>query len=305
MVLGVVAWLSPARATADEAAPTHRLTCPLDGTQALPLGGDGRPSPKTYSDLEVPTEAYTNLVVACPKCGYAGWAQDFQTQPGSEIAGFVRSQLAPTAKRAGTEAIWAFKHFLRILEFRRAPVRERLGATLFYSYVLKRKRPNGGQDPDMERELQGVRRVIIEQLREAMRVDPPKKARGQLEWQYLLGELTRLVGEAKKAEPLLRAVCSEREEAGYQVGRMACDMATRANHGETFEDYREGVFDIAALPPPGAKKPAPAEPAKPKEPEAKAPETQKPLPPMERPPPPRGTGDAPPPPPPASADPPK
>lgn len=287
-------------------APQKRLTCPLDGTPTFPLGNEGKPASKMYSDLEAPTEAYTSLVVACPKCGYANWVQEFQAPVDGATASYVHQHLQATAARAGNDPLWAFKHHLELLTFRQAGLRERIGATLFYSYVLKRRRPMGGQDPVMEREIQAVRRQVLGMLEEALRVEPPRGRRGQLEWQYLTGELLRLTGDANHAKPRLKAVCEEREEAGYLVGRMACEMAQRAERGETIEDYRDGMYDVGELPPPGSEKKKPAEaekkPAegekKPGEGEQK-PEPRKPLPPMQPPPPPRHNGDAPPPPPPA------
>ena len=280
--------------------PSQRLAWPLDGTATFPIGSDGKPAPRMYSDLEVPTQAYTNLVVACPKCGYANWVQEFQTQVSGATATWVHQHLAATASRAGNDSLWAYKHHLMLLEFRRAGLSERIGATLFYTYVLKRRRPGGGQDPEMEREIQTVRKQVLGMLEKALKVEPPAKLRGQLEWRYLTGELLRLTGEPKKGLPLLQSVCEQREEAGYLVGRLACEMAGRATRGETVEDYREGVYDIGTVPPPGSKPKKPAEPEKkPTEPEKKPVEPQKPLPPMEVPPPPRNNGDAPPPPPPA------
>jgi hypothetical protein len=288
-----VAW-----ADGGPAAP-RRLVCPIDGAATFPVGNDGQPAPRTYSDLEVPTEAYTSLVVACPKCGYANWVQEFQTPVDGATAGYVHQHLQATAARAGNDPLWAFKHHLALLDFRQAGLRERIGAHLFYSYVLKRRRPLGGQDPEMEREILSVRKHVLEMLEEALRVAPPKQKRGQLEWQYLTGELLRLTGEVKRARPWLKAVCEEREEAGYLVGRMACEVSVRAERGETIEDYRDGVYDVGALPPPGTEKKKPLEPVKNLDGAEKKPEPQKPLPPMTIPPPPRNNGNAPPPPPPA------
>jgi hypothetical protein len=296
----VMAWTWAASARAE--GPAARLTCPLDGAATFPIGSDGNPASKTYTDLEVPSQAYTNLVVACPKCGYAGWAGDFQSSPDGGTASYVRGQLAATAARAGSDPVWAYKHFLAILEYRRAPLRERLGATLFYSYVLKRRRPNGGQDPAMERDIAAVRRLALELLTRALAETPPKTTRGRLEWTYLRGELLRLVGEPKAGRPLLDEVCQQREEAGYLVGRMACEMAGRAAKGEAFEDYRDGLYDVTHLPVPKAPKPAEADkPAEGKTPEPteRPAEPGKPLPPMQRPTSPAEDQGAPPPPPPA------
>ncbi len=293
-------------------APTQRLICPIDGAVTFPVGNDGRPAPRTYSDLETPTEAYTNLVVACPKCGYANWTGQFQSQVDGATTSFVRAKLTPTANRAWNDPVFAYRHMLQLLEFHQASLRERIGALLFYTYVLKRKRPMGGQDPDMEREIQETRKDVIALLVQAMRIDPPLKDRGVLEWRYLIGELTRLVGQPAQAEPMLRSVCENRDDAGYLVGRLACEMATRAQRKETFEDYRDGVFDIQTLPPkkvfaPPAPAQAPADPNTPpskdnsaKPPAAGAPPAPpaKPLPPMARPESPRPSEGGPPPPPP-------
>ena len=265
------------------------FTCPVDGTQTQPVGSDGKQAAKLYSDLEEPTRAYTNLVAACSKCGYSAWTQDFERGVSSETTSFVRSRLAATARRAGSDPIFAYQHHLQLLDHRNAGKRERIGAWLFYSYVLKRRRPAGGQDAEGERQIQQVRKTVMGLLADAMRDEPPRSPRARLEWQYLLGELARLAGNAKQGAPLLRTVCDQREEAGFTVGKLACEMADRAAKGETFEDYRDGVFDVSVLPPPGAK-PAPAAPTPAPAPPVAAPPPPTPaapLPPMTRQPPPR------------------
>ncbi len=292
-------------ALAQDLPNARRLSCPVDGTTVLVSNTEGRASPRMYSDLEVPTEAYPNLVIACSKCGYANWVEDFEKPVSGNVAAFVHQNLGATAKRAGSEPLFAWQHHLKILQARGAGLRERFGAALVYSYVLKRKRPLGGQDHDLERQVQAARADALALLIQVMKDDPPRKPRGKLEWQYLIGELTRLTGDPKHAEPVLRAVCTNAADAGYTVGKLACEMADRAAHADTFEEYRDGVFDVAQIPDPNKPKLAPA-PPKPATPAPAAPPTAAPapapeLPPMQRPPPPRDPGSSaqPPAPPPA------
>jgi hypothetical protein len=285
--------------TANAQSGQPGYTCPLDGAQTQALGSAGKPAPRTYSDFEVPTTAYTSYVVACPKCGWAAWTQEFERAPSPDVAGFVRSQLGATAKRASSDAVFAYQHLIRVLEYRGAPRSQRISALLFYSYVLKRDRPAGGQDHELERRIKGVRQDVLALLERAIVEEAPRTNRAKLEWQYLIGELNRLTGAPKKAAPLLQSVCAQSREAGYMVGKAACEMATRAERGETFEDYRDGVFDVAAVPLPGAKPPVPAADAKPQEAKPAAPPPEPPPPPMARQPAPRPVPDAitPPPPP--------
>ncbi|MBM4342897.1 MAG: hypothetical protein FJ100_05930 [Deltaproteobacteria bacterium] len=220
--------------------------CPIDGTATFPIGTDGKTSPKLYTDLEIPTQAYTNLVVACPKCGYASWTSDFSRPVDAATEAWVKANLAATARRAAEDPAWAYRHHVQLLQRRGAPLRERIGALVFQSYVLKRRRPRGGSDANVEREIASVRRDITVLLAQALREDPPKSARTRLEWAYLLGELTRLVGEPGHARPLLADVCAQRDALGITIGKMACDQAEKAAHNDTFEEYRDGVINPAA-----------------------------------------------------------
>ena len=292
-----------ASAWSQDAPGARHLNCPIDGGAAQVRGTEGRNSPKMYSDLEIPTEAYPNLVVACGQCGYANWTEDFERPVSGSVSAFVHQALGATAKRAGNEPLYAWQHHLKILQARGAPLRERFGAALVYTYVLKRKRPLGGQDHALERQVQAARADTLALLVQVFKEDPPRKQRGKLEWLYLLGELTRLTGDTKHALPVLRDVCENQADAGYTVGRLACEMADRASHGETHEEYRDGVFDVAQIPDPN--KPKPAAPAPPPaQPPAAAPTPPAAppaaLPPMQREPAPRdpgGTNQPPPPPP--------
>ncbi len=229
---------------AHEGRESH--ACPLDGTATFPIGSDGKTSPKLYTDLEIPTQAYTNLVVACPKCGYASWTSDFSRPVDAATEGWVKANLATTARRAAEDPAWAYRHHVQLLNRRNAPLRERIGALVFQSYVLKRRRPRGGSDPNVEREIATVRRDITTLLAQGLREDPPKAARTRLEWAYLLGELTRLVGEPANAKPLLADVCAQKDTLGLTLGKMACDQADKAAHKDTFEEYRDGLINPAA-----------------------------------------------------------
>jgi len=287
---------------AQDAPQVRHLTCPVDGGTAAFGGTQGRSSPRMYSDLEVPTEAYPNLVIACGQCGYANWTEDFERPVPGSVAAFVRQNLAATAKRSGNEPLFAWQHHLKILQARGAGLRERFGATLVYTYVLKRKRPIGGQDHELERQIQSARADTLTLLLQVMKADPPRKPRGKLEWQYLIGELTRLTGDTKHADPVLRMVCNNQADAGYTVGNLACEMADRAARGDTFEEYRDGVFDVAQIPDPrkakasAPKPPTPTQAQPPSPPPAAEPAPAPVLPPMQRPPPPRDPGSAPQPP---------
>ncbi len=233
-------------------APTRPVAksfiCPLCGAQAHAIGHDGKSSPRRYSDLEVPTRAYTNLVVACPKCGYAAWSQDFETPVSGAAQQYTQRYLARTAKRAAQSPLVAYQHHMNLLHVRRASLNEQIGAALFYSYVLKRGRPYGGMDPKLERKVQKARTRVLALLTLALQRDPPSDKRAGLEWQYLKGELTRLTGDTAGALPVLQKVCWARKEAGYTVGRLACQMTERAKRGESWEDYRDGVTDVRQIP---------------------------------------------------------
>ncbi|MFZ4579314.1 MAG: hypothetical protein ACOYOB_13035 [Myxococcota bacterium] len=262
-VLVALGLLTASVAQAQTPASARPLVCPVDGAEVRETGTDGRASPRMYSDLEVPTEAYPNYVVACAKCGYAAWTQDFERPVSGELSAWVKQYLAATARRAGSEPLYAWKHMLQILDHRQVSLRERLGATLFYTYVLKRRRPNGGQDHALEREILAGRKQVVGYLMQSLRDEPPKSARARLEWRYLVGELTRLIGEPAKGLPMLQEVCKSREEAGYTVGKLACEMADRAAKGDCWENYRDGMFDATAIPKPAnpAEAPAAAAPA--------------------------------------------
>ena len=277
-------------------AQTRTYACPLDGTRIASPGGDGQPSPKMYSDLEIPTEAYANRIVACPSCGYAQWASEFERMPDGSVAAYTQQTLKKDARRVAEPSI-AWRNFIDLQRLRHVSTREQLTAALYYTYVLKRGRPPGGQDYDLEMHIAQVRHAALDLLFKTLKDDPPKSERARMEWMYLAGELTRLTGDAKRAWPLLHDVCDLREEAGRTIGELACEMAERARRGETFEDYHGGVVDIAT-----AKKPAPvvALPAAPTwTTPTPAPKTPEKLAPMERQPPPREApvGSAPPPPP--------
>lgn len=224
--------------------------CPIDGSPARAMGSDGNVSPKMYTDLELPSQAYTNLVVACAKCGYAAWAGDFSRQVDAATEAFVRQNLSATARRAGEDPLFAFKHHIALLQHRNAPLRERIGALVFESYVMKRRRPRGGSDPAVEKEILAVRKDMTALLAQALREDPPKSVRARLEWLYLLGELTRLTGDPARAKPVLAEVCKDKENLGVTIGRMACEQADKAARGDTFEEYRDGIFNpVAAVAP--------------------------------------------------------
>ena len=236
--------------------------CPLDGTVTFPVGTDGKTSLKLYSDLEIPTQAYTNLVVACPKCGYASWTSDFSRPVDPALEAWVKSNLQPTARRAAEDPAWSYRHHVQLLQRRNAPLRERIGALVFQSYVHKRRRPRGGSDPAVEREIAAIRKDIIGLLAQALRDDPPKAARTRLEWLYLLGELSRLVGDPTNGKMILSEVCKDKDILGLTLGRMACDQAEKAARNDTFEEYRDGVLNpSAAIAPKAAEStPVPPEP---------------------------------------------
>jgi hypothetical protein len=282
-------------ATASAHAQTRTYVCPVDGARVTQVGGDGQPSPKMYSDFEVPTDAYANRIVACPSCGYATWATDFERPVDGSIAAFAQQTLKKDAKRVVEPRI-AWQHFVDLLHFRHAPAREQVTGLLYYTYVLKRFRPGGGQDYALEMQIKQVRTEVLDLLFASLKDDPPKSERARLEWLYLAGELTRLTGNAKRAYPLLNDVCELRDMAGNMVGNLACEMADRARRGECFEDYHGGFVDVttAKQPVKAAELPTAASPCQP-EPEKPC----APLPPMQREAPPRAAADgsAPPPPP--------
>jgi hypothetical protein len=221
--------------------------CPIDGGRTSPVGHDGKASLRRYSDLEQPTRAYTNQVLACPKCGYANWKGSFEQQPSGTVVHYVRSRFKRSARRAASEPVVAYQHHLNLLHLRSAPIKEQIGAALFYTYVLKRKRPYGGIDPKLERKLVAARTRTLKLLRRAMKNDPPRRQRALLEWRYLIGELQRLTGFPKAAHGPLEEVCEKKRKAGHTTGRLACEMAHRAANGETWEDYRDGVFDVRGI----------------------------------------------------------
>ena len=239
-------WSESAAASPRKAAQTYQ--CPLCSGLARAIGHDGKSAPRRYSDLEVPTRAYTNLVVACPKCGYAAWTGDFSRRPSHQAADYTQRRLKKTAKRAATDPLYAYQHLLNLLYVKRASLTEQVGAALFYTYVLKRRRPYGGMNPALERRIVKARSRVLKLLALAMKRESPSSERVKLEWRYILGELKRLVGDPKGALPHLKAVCWKRKVAGYSVGKLACEMADRASRGETWEDYRDGVSDVRQIP---------------------------------------------------------
>lgn len=210
-------------------------------------GEDGRDTTRRYSDLEMPTRAYANLVVVCPVCGYAAWRGEFERGVGPEVASYARQSLARSARRAATEAPAAYQHLMNILHARRAPIDEQIAAGLHYSYTLKRLRPYGGIDPALERKIVAARVRAASLIERGLQHDPPKSAHVALEWRFLAGELMRLARNPQGAAPLLKAVCEQRRQAGFTVGQLACEMAERATRGETWEDYRDGVFDMRGI----------------------------------------------------------
>ena len=275
-------------------AQTRTYVCPVDGTRVTQVGGDGQPAPKMYSDFEVPTEAYANRIVACPSCGYAQWAAEFERAVDGSVTAYVQQNLKKEARRVSEPRI-AWKHFVDLMHFRHTPPREQVTALLYYTYVLKRARPGGGQDYALEMQIKAIRTEVLNLLFTALKDDPPKSERARLEWLYLAGELTRLTGDPKRALPLLDDVCGLKEMAGHLVGNLACEMADRARGGECFEDYHGGFVDVTTAKPPVKA----AELPKPPTPVQAEPVKAVPLPPMERAAPPRSSGDgaAPPPPP--------
>lgn len=228
-------------------APQRTYHCPIDGEAAVPKGTDGKETPRRYSDLEMPTQAYTNLVVVCPKCGYAAWRDDFERAPSDAVTHYAQTVLARSARRADTDPVAAYQHLMNVLHVRRADLHDQVGAALFYSYVLKRKRPYGGLDVKLERKIVSARQRVLKLLQSAMKSAPPRQLRARLEWTYLAGELRRLIGDAKGAASELKLVCEAKREAGYTVGRLGCEMADRASRGDTWEDYRDGVFDVRGI----------------------------------------------------------
>ena len=282
-------------ASAPALAQSRTYTCPVDGTSITQVGGNGQTAPKMYSDFEVPTDAYANRIVACPTCGYAQWAGDFERPVDGGVSAFAQQNLKKAARRV-VEPRVAWKHFADLLRFRHAAAREQVTGLLYYTYVLKRSRPGGGQDYELEMLIKQIRTEVLDLLFASLKDDPPKSERARLEWLYLAGELTRLTGNAKRALPLLADVCGLHEIAGHMVGNLACEMADRARRGECFEDYQGGFVDVTTAKPPAktAELPAAATPTK-----TEAEKPSAPLAPMQREAPPRAAADgsAPPPPP--------
>ncbi len=235
----------PARPT-PTAAKGRSYICPIDGGRTSAIGHDGKPSPKRYTDFEMPTRAYTNLVVACPKCGYANWTHDFERPVSGGITTYVMTHFKKSARRAAAEPSIAYQHHMNLLYNRRSEIREQIGTSLFYTYVLKRKRPWGGIDPGLELRIVKSRKRALKLMKKAMNDDPPRTPRGRLEWRYLIGELSRLTGDPKAATPILKEVCQIRE-AGITVRKLACEMVERARRGDTSEDYRDGKFDMRGI----------------------------------------------------------
>lgn len=291
-LLTIVVVSSSARAQAHD-APARRYTCPIDGAQTAVVGHDGRSTLRRYSDLEEPTRAYQNQVLACPKCGYANWKYDFERAPDGRVVQHVHAHFKKSARAAATDPIVAYRHHLNLLHARRAPIAEQIGAALHYTYVIKKARPYGGMDAKTERKLVKARVRVVQLLQYAMKKEPPRRERGQLEWSYLIGELLRLTGRPGEAANYLRDVCEKKRAAGHTIGRLACEMSARAERKETWEDFRDGVFDVRGIdaaekraqqaaekakadalkpkvvkPPPGTR-PEPADPAKPKDPPAR------------------------------------
>ena len=227
--------------------PARSFVCPIDGTPTQAKGTDGKDTTRRYSDLEMPTRAYTNLVVVCPKCGYAMWADDFERAPGGAVTQYTHQVLSRSARSASTDPVSAYQHLMNVLHVRRAPLAEQIGAALYYTYVLKRSRPYGGIDPKLERRIVAGRKRALTLIRKGLTGQPPRQPRIRYEWLYLSGELARLAGDVAGAKAALREVCEARREAGYTVGRLACEMADRADRGETWEDYRDGVFDVRQI----------------------------------------------------------
>lgn len=238
---------SSASATSPQRRGVATYQCPLGPGLARAIGHDGKSAPRRYSDLEIPTRAYTNLVVACPRCGYAAWTADFTTRPSYQAADYTKRRLKKTAKRASSDPLYAYQHLLNLLYVKRASLTEQVGASLFYTYVLKRKRPYGGMNPKLEKRIVKARARVLKLLKLAMKRETPKSPRVRLEWQYLIYELTRLTGDAKSAIKGLKSICEQRKIAGYTVGKLSCEMADRASRGETWEDYRDGVSDVRQI----------------------------------------------------------
>ncbi len=230
------------------APPKARIFhCPIDGAETTAKGADGRDTTRRYSDLEMPTRAYTNLVVVCPTCGYANWAEDFERRPDPAVVDYAQRVLRRSAQSAAKDPIAAYQHLMNVLHVRRADLAEQIGASLYYTYVLKRQRPYGGLDPALERKILAARKRSMGLLARALKTDPPRQAHARLEWMYLLGELERLTGDTKAAAQSLRVVCDAQREAGYTIGRLSCEMVDRAAKNESWEDYRDGVFDARGI----------------------------------------------------------
>ena len=241
-----VATAAPPKAPTSPAAKGRSYICPIDGGRTSAVGHDGRPSPKRYTDFEMPTRAYTNLVVACPKCGYANWTHDFERPVTGGITTYVMTHFKKSPRRAAAEPAIAYQHHMNLLHNARADIREQIGTALFFTYVLKRKRPWGGMNPALERRIVAARKRALKLMKKAMREDPPRTPRGRMEWRYLLGEISRLTGDPKAATPILKDVCEQRE-AGITVRNLACEMVERARRGDTSEDYRDGKFDMRGI----------------------------------------------------------
>ncbi len=230
-----------------EPPPRRTYRCPVDGAEAAAKGADGRDTTRRYSDLEMPTRAYSNLVVVCQGCGYASWAGEFERMPPPEVADYARRTLQRSARAASTDAAAAYQHLMNVLHVRRADLSEQITAALYFTYVLKRQRPYGGLNPALERKIVAARKRTVGLLSRALRDAPPKLAHARLEWTYLVGELTRLVGDTSTAATALNGVCEQRRDAGFTIGRLACEMGHRAERGESWEDFRDGVFDVRGI----------------------------------------------------------
>lgn len=240
-------------AAPDAAAAGRTYTDPIDGTKVRPYDRPPRGSTRRYSDLESAARNYAGMILVGPKSGYVAWVADFERPVSPELRDFVLRELKPHARRSSQDATVAYEVFNELLHYRGAPDTERVGALLFHSYLLKRQRgqlERPGQIRNaarLEHDILQARRRALSLLAQVARDKPPKTRRAQLEWEYLIGELLRLTGEPDKALPLLRYVCENRDDAGYSVGKLACEMRDRAARKETWEDYRDAMYDVRPL----------------------------------------------------------
>jgi len=231
-----------------EAPPgVFTFTCPVDGAKTNWVQPGPGAGPSRNTDLEGPATPYQSYVVACEGCGYAMWADRFENRVDDTTKRLVRRVLYERRHEARQDGRVAYEHLARILAYQRAPLTDQLTANLFWSYVIKRKRPVGRVDLKLEAQLRDVRRTARNILQRAKADEPPATTRGMWEWTYLDGELARLVGEPDKAVSDLNAVCKYAAEAGPAIGKFACAQVERARRGDTSEFFRGELYDVRQI----------------------------------------------------------